>query len=101
MGCGYEAACIDCKVRTPRLGYGSYSSWLSHTRTLAEYDAQPVLLRMIPKNIAWRAFLAQHEGHRLAVWSEDYAELRAGVLEYDDNILPPLDMRDFVVVPCG
>jgi hypothetical protein len=105
MGCGYEAACKDCKVRTTQLGYGGYSTWLTHTSTLAEYDAASAEKRALIKNQNWRRFLEKHEGHAFFNWSEDYSTMTDGVLFWDDfgdgQAPPPVDMRDYEIWDMG
>ena len=99
MGCGYEAACMDCRERAEQFGYGSGATWLVGCTTLEEFDRQPEELRRIPKNQAWRRFIERHQGHRVEIWNEDYTMERNGVIHYDQEVgLPPIDLRGFTVL---
>ena len=82
MGCGASIACLDCKVYY-YLGYGSYGSWI-YAASVAEFDAKAKKVVGADSDEPWtkdgslrlnqnlRTVLAEHEGHQLTQWIDDY-----------------------------
>jgi len=94
MGCDFNAACNTCKVWT-ELGYGSATTWMIHCKTIAEFDANPSTNKHLAKNISWRAFLGQHDGHDFTVWSGDYSSVEDGKVILDDSSYVIVDLNGY------
>jgi hypothetical protein len=93
MGRGSNIACQTCRVYAD-LGYGSYATWLDGYTTVAAFDAAPEEHRGLEKNQNFRAFLAQHEGHLIVQWNEDWASREGDlIVGWDAKLIA--NLRDY------
>lgn len=79
MGCGYNFTCKTCK-KDYYLGYGSYGSWRTSSRSIQEYESFESNDKELQKNIIFETCLREHEGHDFKVWSDDWCH------EYNGNV---------------